>query len=156
MLLLITCNTEKVLEYKLLSNFVLNATLKLDGQDIGPRNIILLLVSFKTSCSFDIVWLNDRKYIRVAIVVNTEFNLYLPLLTNVSKDCLSTKVPTVYLFKISIVRIFLYNRVQRRTQKLQYATGFLKIAVLQNVAVIAFFSSTHVISFATSAHDPAI
>ena len=107
MLLLIICNTEKVLEYKLLSYFVLNATLKLDSQDLGPaRNNILLLVSFKTSCSFDIVWLNDRKHIRVAIVVNTEFNHYLPLMKNVSKDCLSTKVPTLYLFKISIVRKF--------------------------------------------------
>ena len=76
-------------------------------QDILSQEILfLLLVSFKTSCPFDIVWLNDRKHIRVAIVVNTEFNHYLPLMKNVSKDCLSTKVPTVYLFKISIVRNF--------------------------------------------------
>ena len=72
-------------------------------QDILSQEILfLLLVSFKTSCPFDIVWLNDRKHIRVAIVVNTEFNHYLPLM----KNSLSTKVPTVYLFKISIVRNF--------------------------------------------------
>lgn len=31
-----------MLDYKLLFSFVLNATLKLDGQDLGPRNIKLL------------------------------------------------------------------------------------------------------------------
>ena len=47
-----------------------------------------------------------EKNIRLAIVVNTEFNHYLPLMKNDSKDCLSNKVPTLQLFKISIVRNF--------------------------------------------------
>ena len=43
--------------------------------------------------------------------------------------------------KFLLYAIFLYNRVQRRTQKLQYATGFLKIILLY--ARQSFASSTH-------------